>query len=65
VLGDQRTETSAVVLDCYLENQEYVLRDGGTPTLGPLETSGTIATMTKQSGHWQVDTIATENKACL
>lgn len=65
MLGDRRTATSAVLLDCYLENEGYILRQGGSPDLGPLEPSGTIATMTKQSGHWQVSAIGTEPKACL
>lgn len=65
ILRNDQTATSAVVLDCYLENQEYILRDGGAPTLGPLEMSGTIATMTKSSGHWQVDIITTEFAACV
>ena len=65
VLRDEESAVSAVILDCYLENQEYILRDGGVPTLGPLETSGTAATMTKQSGHWQVETIGVEPRACV
>lgn len=65
VLGDQRTATSAVVYDCYLENQEYILRRGGVSSIGPLEPSGTVATMTMQSGSWQVDIIAAEPGACF
>jgi hypothetical protein len=65
VLGDQRTETSAVVFDCYLEDQDYIARSGGVATLGPLETSGTLATMSKRDGSWKVDVIATETAACL
>ena len=64
VLGDRRTDTNAVILDCYLQNEGYILRDGGVSTLAPLQTKGTVATMTKQSGHWQVDYIGSEAGAC-
>ncbi len=64
VLGDHRSYNSAVVLDCYLENQSYVL-NGQMAELGPLETSGTIATMVRTDGAWKVDKISTRSEACL
>ncbi len=65
VLGDQRSDTTAVILDCYLQDEEYILRDGGVPTLGALTKKSTLATMTKQNGHWQVEEIGSVVGACL
>lgn len=64
VLGDQRSDTTAVVLDCSLENESYVFA-GEQPELGELETSGGIATMVLTDGQWKVDKITTETAACL
>ena len=65
VLGDQRSEDSAVVLDCYLENQEYRKSSDGDRDEGDLQTSPTIATMTRIDGTWKVDIAAIEATACL
>jgi hypothetical protein len=64
VLGDQRTETTAVVFDCYLQNEQFILR-GSEPTLSPLTPKGTVATMVKTLDGWKVDVIATEPSACF
>ena len=64
ILRNDPTSTSAVVLDCYLQNEQYLLA-GEAPTLGPLTIKGSIMTMTKTSGQWQVDIASTEPAACL
>ncbi|MCU1361138.1 MAG: hypothetical protein JWN99_2427, partial [Ilumatobacteraceae bacterium] len=65
LLHDQGTATTAVLLDCYLQNEQYVLRDGGVPVLAPLEPKGTIATMVLTASGWKIDVIASEPSACL
>lgn len=63
--ADQRTATSAVVLDCYLEDQAFYLPSVGAPIQGELEQSPTIATMVEVDGNWKVEVSATEPAACL
>jgi hypothetical protein len=64
VLGDRRTTESAVILDCYLEDEKY-LEPGEAASLGELETKGTLATMVLVDGRWKVDVITTERNACV
>jgi hypothetical protein len=64
VLGDQRSATTAVLLDCSLADESFILK-GQTKELGPLETSGIVATMVRNDGSWKVDQIATEPHACV
>ena len=64
VLADQRDAASATVVDCYLQNEQYVAQ-GGEPVLAPLAPKGTVATMVLASRGWQVDSIAEESGACL
>ena len=64
VLGDQRSETAAVVLDCSLADESFILKDQASD-LGPLETSGIVATMVQRNGSWKVDQIGTEPHACV
>ena len=64
VLGDQRSDTTAVVLDCSLKDESYVLTDQ-QPELAQLKASGGIATMVLSEGQWKVDKITTETAACL
>lgn len=64
VLADQRSETAAVVLDCYLAEQEFLPVGSPLPAV-ELSKSPTLATMTKGVGGWQVDLIATEQQACF
>lgn len=65
VLGDQRTDVSAVVLDCYLQDQAFFRPADGTPSPSDLETSPTIATMVLVDGEWKADVVSTEPSACL
>jgi hypothetical protein len=65
VLGDERTAASAVIFDCYLQNESYILREGGVPELKPLEVTGTYASMALIGTTWKVDVIASEAAACL
>lgn len=64
VLGDRRTSTEATVADCYLQDEQYVLR-GDVASTGSLEPKGSIATMVKIGDTWKVDIIASESGACL
>jgi hypothetical protein len=64
VLADQTTATTAVVLDCYLQDEQF-LSGGSPPQLGELETTGQIATMTISEGAWKIDIAAGEARACL
>lgn len=64
VLPDETSGQSAVVLDCYLQDEEYVL-EGQPVEPGPLEPRGTIATLKSIGGRWIVDLIAEEPTACL
>ncbi len=64
LLHDQSTPTTAILLDCYLQNQSYVLPDEPDKP-GPIERSGTIASMMLVDGAWKVDLITTEPKACV
>ena len=65
VLRDGSPEGIATVLDCYLENEQYVLLVGGVPVLAPLETKGTMATMKLTDQGWKVDVITSDPHACL
>lgn len=62
--ADLRSKAQATVLDCYLEDQQWVLR-GATPVLGELELQGAITQLLKVDGMWRIDSIGTEPAACL
>ncbi len=64
VLGDQRTATSAVVLDCYLHDEQEV-PIGSQAVPGPLRTYGLVATMVLVDGNWKIDRTGTELGVCL
>lgn len=64
VLADQRQEDSAVVLDCYLQDEEFILA-GTERASGPLEPKGTVATMRLVDGRWMADAVAAEPRACV
>lgn len=64
VLSDERSDDSAIVFDCYLEDQSYFLQ-GSLPPLGELATSPTVASMVFADGVWRVDRLATDEHACL
>ena len=64
VLADQRTADSAVVMDCYLEDQEYV-DVGATREPGLLKPNPSVATLVQNGDGWVVDKIAVADQACL
>lgn len=64
VLGDQRSATTAVVLDCYLHDEQEV-PVGTTAAPGPLRTYGLVATMVLIDGAWKLDRTGTETGVCL
>ncbi len=64
VLGDQRTATTAIVLDCYLHDEQEV--PVGAPAVpGPMRTYGLVATMALVDGAWRLDRTGTEPGVCL
>lgn len=64
VIADQRTTTRAVVLDCYLHDEQEVPR--GTDAIpGPLRTYGLVATMVRVDGVWKLERTGTEPGICL
>ena len=64
VLGDQRTATTAIVLDCYLHDEQEV--PFGAPAVpGPMRTYGLVATMALVDGAWKLDRTGTESGVCL
>ncbi len=64
VLGDQRTASTAVVLDCYLHDEQE-LPVGATAVPGPMRTYGLVATMVLLDGTWKVDRTGRETGVCL
>jgi hypothetical protein len=65
VLGDNRTETSAIIFDCYLHDEQEVAISGGQPNLSPFRQEGQFAVMTKIDGAWKVQRAGLEPGACL
>ncbi len=64
VLGDQRTENSAVVLDCFLEDEQEI-PIGSAPSLGALEPHNLVVTMTRVDGVWKLDLAGEQSGVCL
>jgi hypothetical protein len=64
VLGDQRTDESAVVLDCFLEDEQEI-PIGGSPTLGEMKPHNLVVTMTKVDGLWKLDLAGEQSGVCL
>ena len=64
VLGDQRTDDSAVVLDCLLEDeQELPLGDNATPA--ELKTYTLVVSMIRKDGNWMVESSGEQEGVCL
>ncbi|MCX6519762.1 MAG: hypothetical protein NTZ21_03770 [Actinobacteria bacterium] len=63
VLGDNRTNTEAVVLDCAITHEEW--SSGNTTGSEVPAVLGTVATLIQKGGVWIVDTVAEEPAACL
>jgi len=64
VLSDRSTAASAVVLDCYLQDEHYLLA-GEADTIGQLRPKGVAATMLFVDGAWKLDAIGSESRACV
>ena len=64
VLGDNRTETTAVIFDCELDDEQEI-PIGGAPTLHPMHRDGQYATMVKVDGQWKVDKSGLMPSACM
>jgi hypothetical protein len=63
VLSDRTTGSTAVVLDCTLEDARY---ESGTSVLGGMsKASGVVATMRLTEGAWLVDQVGSEAQACV
>lgn len=62
--ADLHAENAVTVLDCYLEDQQWI-QDGGVPVLGPLEPRGAVTSMVKAPHGWVVAAIGPEPTACL
>jgi len=64
VLGDQRSETTAVVLDCVLLDEQEISLASGSPTLGEFRPYPVVATMIKTSDGWKIDRLGSEPGVC-
>jgi hypothetical protein len=64
VLGDNRTATSAVILDCYLEDEQEIAI-GGSVSPGVQEPFNLLVTMTLVDGQWKVDGTDEQQGVCL
>jgi hypothetical protein len=64
VLGDQRTDDSAIVLDCYLED-EHEIPKGDPPVFEPMEPFNLVVSMVRVDGHWKVDGSGDQAGVCL
>ena len=64
VIGDRRTDSAAVVYDCYLQDDSYVL-SGEDKAGGDLLPKGQIVTLAKVDGRWKVDGASAGGSACL
>jgi hypothetical protein len=64
VLGDNRTSTSAVVLDCYLED-EQAIAIGGTAAPGMQRPFNLVVTMSLVEGQWKVEGTDEQQGVCL
>ena len=64
VLGDQRTDTSAVVLDCLLEDEQEIPQ-AAQPESGNLNTYNLVVSMVLIDGRWKVDRSGEQEGVCL
>lgn len=65
VLGDNRTDKSAIILDCTLHNEQEIDLAGGNPVLADLHPQGQFAVMAKTDEGWKVERVGLEPGACL
>ena len=64
VLVDQTTPDHAVVLDCYLQDEQEVL-NGSEATLHDLLPRGQEVSLVRTDGVWKVDAASDEGRACV
>lgn len=64
VPADGSSEEEAVVLDCTLSDEAFVLRSDQSRTSDPVA-RGQLATMKRVDGSWKVDVFAEEPQACV
>ena len=64
VLGDQRSETTAVVFDCVLLDEQEISLASASPTLGEFRPYPVVATMIKTSDGWKIDRLGSEPGVC-
>ncbi|MGD9997008.1 MAG: hypothetical protein AB7L17_16065 [Ilumatobacteraceae bacterium] len=65
VLHDQSSVSRALVLDCTIDDAEFVLKDGGVPSSDPPQRKGLVATLRLIGGDWKVEATGPEPSACL
>ena len=66
VLGDERTDTNAIVFDCLFDGAIWRLPDGtlGSDSTPGISTEGAGAIITFADGRWILDQIANQPDAC-
>jgi hypothetical protein len=64
LVADAGSSDKAVVLDCTLSNEQFVLR-GEAPSDPTVVQRGQAATMVKVGGVWKVDTFSEQGRACI
>jgi hypothetical protein len=65
LLSDQTTASSAVVLDCLLNDEAYVAQGAVAPPVGTPVAYGQVVTMVLVDGRWLVDKAGPEARACV
>jgi hypothetical protein len=65
VLADQRTPTSAVIFDCTVSDEAFVLRAAPAREGSEPVQRGQLATMVLIEGRWKVEAFVEEPTACL
>ena len=65
VLADQRTPTTAVIFDCTVSDEAFVLRAAPVRESSEPVQRGQLATMVLIEGRWKVEAFAEEPTACL
>lgn len=65
VLSDQTTASTAVVLDCLLDDEAYVAQGSASPPVSSPTPYGQVVTMVFVDGRWIVDKAGPEPRACV
>ncbi len=66
VMGEQRSDTFAIVLDCMLDGSTWRLPDGsiGEGSTPGISASGLGVSLQASDGRWLVDKVSTQQEAC-